>query len=93
MMHVNHGDTWVKKLASDPATKAEVQDALNRWYPRTMNIFGRPGSRKNVVYQKFRLKQRDNDEVRNAFKADIEKSLEGTGLSLPEWIPDYDESV
>jgi len=93
MMHVNHGDTWVKKLASDPATKKEVQEALNRWYPRTMNIFGRPGSRKNVTYQKFRLKQRDNEEVRQAFKRDLEKSLEGTGLQLPEWTPDYDESV
>ncbi len=93
MMHVNHGDTWVRKLAADPVTKDEVQAALNKWYPRTMNIFGRPGSRKNKIYRQFGLKKRDNDEVRNAFKADIEKALEGTGLTLPEWTPDYDESV
>ena len=93
MMHVNHGDTWVKKLASNPETKDEVQEALNKWYPRTMNIFGRPGSRKNVIYQKFRLKDRDNEDVRQAFHADIQKALTGTGLTLPEWTPDYDESV
>lgn len=93
MMHVNHGDTWVKKLAANPETRDEVQEALNRWYPRTMNIFGRPGSRKNVIYQQFGLKQRDNEEVRQAFKADIERALAGTGLTLPEWTPDYDESV
>ncbi|MGE0199899.1 MAG: Phenylacetic acid catabolic protein [Candidatus Melainabacteria bacterium] len=93
MMHVNHGDTWVKKLADDPATQAEVQAALDKWYPRTMAIFGRPQSRKNQVYCELGLKQRDNEEVRQAFRADIEKSLAGTGLRLPEWTPDYDESV
>ncbi len=93
MMHVAHGDKWVQKLASDPATKADVQEALNKWYPRTMNIFGRPNSRSNVVYRKFGLKMRDNEEVRQAYKADIEKAIEGTGLTLPEWTPDYDESV
>lgn len=93
MMHVNHGDQWVKKLAADPATRDEVQEALNKWYPRTMNIFGRPNSRRNKVYRKFGLKARDNEEVRQAFKKDVEQALEGTGLTLPEWTPAYDESV
>jgi ring-1,2-phenylacetyl-CoA epoxidase subunit PaaA len=93
MMHVNHGDTWVKRLAEDPETKDEVQEALNKWYPRTMNIFGNPQSKKNELYRKLGLKKRSNEEVRQAFKADIEKNLEGTGLTLPEWIPNYDESV
>lgn len=93
MMHVNHGDTWVHRLAANPDTRDEVQAALNKWYPRTMNIFGRPNSSKNKLYRKLGLKQRDNEEVRQAFKADIEKAVTGTGLTLPEWHPDYDESV
>lgn len=93
MMHVNHGDTWVHRLAENPDTRDEVQAALNRWYPRTMNIFGRPNSLKNKLYCQLGLKCRDNEEVRQAFKADIEKSIIGTGLTLPEWSPDYDESV
>jgi ring-1,2-phenylacetyl-CoA epoxidase subunit PaaA len=93
VMHMNHGDTWVTKLAADPATRPEVQEALNKWFPRTMNIFGSPKSRKNEVYRKFGLKKRTNEEVRQAFKAEIEKKIEGTGLTLPEWTPNYDESV
>lgn len=93
MMHVNHGDTWVKRLSANPETRDEVQTALNKWYPRTMNIFGRPNSSKNKLYCKLGLKQRDNEEVRQAFKADIERALEGTGLTLPPWTPNYDESV
>lgn len=93
MMHVNHGDTWVHRLAANPDTRDEVQASLNKWYPRTMNIFGRPNSSKNKLYRKLGLKQRDNEEVRQAFKADIDKAVIGTGLTLPEWHPDYDESV
>jgi ring-1,2-phenylacetyl-CoA epoxidase subunit PaaA len=93
MMHVNHGNTWVKKLAESADTNAEVQAALNKWYPRTMNIFGRPNSSKNQIYKRFNLKMRDNEDVRLAFKKDIEQALVGTGLTLPQWTPEYDESV
>jgi ring-1,2-phenylacetyl-CoA epoxidase subunit PaaA len=94
MMHVNHGDTWVKRLAEDPETREEVQAALNKWYPRTMNIFGSPKSKKNELYIKLGLKKRTNEEVRQAFKAEIGQRLAEIGyLTLPEWTPAYDESV
>jgi ring-1,2-phenylacetyl-CoA epoxidase subunit PaaA len=93
VMHMNHGDTWVKRLCEDPETLPQVQEALNKWYPRTMNIFGSPKSRKNELYRTLGLKKRSNEEVRQAYKADIIKKIEGTGLTLPEWTPEYDESV
>lgn len=93
MMHVTHGNQWVQLLSGNPETRAEVQEALNKWYPRTMDIFGHPHSKKNALYRKFGLKKRSNDEVRQAFKADIEQALTGTGLTLPEWTPNYDLSV
>lgn len=93
MMHVNHGDTWVEKLAADPKTKDEVQAALNKWFNRTMNIFGRPGSKRNVIYRKWSLKKRDNDEVRESFRKEIEEKVAKFGLTMPTWDPDYDENV
>jgi ring-1,2-phenylacetyl-CoA epoxidase subunit PaaA len=93
VMHMQHGDTWVAKLSADPATLPKVQEALNKWYPRTMNIFGNPKSRKNEIYRQFGLKKRTNEEVRQSFKAEIMKKIEGTGLTLPEWNPAYDEAV
>src|SRR5215831_14088293 len=70
-MHIRHGELWVQRLTENDATRAEAQQALNRWFVRTMNIFGRPGSPKNRVYQKYRLKVRDNDEVRRVFAAEV----------------------
>jgi ring-1,2-phenylacetyl-CoA epoxidase subunit PaaA len=86
-MHIRHGELWVQRLASNPATKAEAQEALSKWYVRTMNIFGRPGSAKNRLYQTYRLKARDNDEVRQAFAREVKQLAGAAGLTVPEWTP------
>ncbi len=85
--HIRHGEHWVKKLAEDPKTHDEAQATFNKWYVRTMNIFGRPGSPKNQLYRKLRLKVRDNDEVRQAFAAEVKVLSTRFGLTIPEWKP------
>lgn len=87
-MHMAHGDQWVKRLASDPSTKDETQAALERWYPRTMNIFGRRNSPKNRIYRRLGLKVRDNDDVRKAFADEVAERCRETGLKVPEWQPE-----
>src|SRR5262245_5808346 len=64
VVHIGHGETWVRRLAAQPATHADCQETLNKWYIRTMNIFGRSGSPRNAVYRTLGLKHRDNEEVR-----------------------------
>jgi ring-1,2-phenylacetyl-CoA epoxidase subunit PaaA len=83
--HIRHGEHWVKRLAEDPRTRAEAQTTFAKWYVRTMNIFGRPGSPKNALYRKYRLKLRDNDEVRRAFAAEVKGLCATVGLEVPEW--------
>ncbi len=88
--HIRHGEHWVKRLAEDPTTRAEAQATLNKWYIRTMNIFGRPGSPKNALYRKLRLKVHDNDEVRQAFHNEVKGLCAQFGLMLPEWKPAWE---
>lgn len=90
MAHVGHGNFWVKKLGRDPVTKAEAQAGLDKWYPRTMNIFGRPGTKRNALYQKLGLKKRDNQVVREAFTADVHPLIREAGLQIPDWAPPAD---
>jgi len=90
--HLHHGDMWVRKLAEDPQTHGDVQAALDRWFPRVMNIFGRPNTPKNQLYRRLGLKVRDNDEVRQAFVADVKPKVEAWRLRLPEWSPPWEES-
>ncbi|HEY7362519.1 MAG TPA: Phenylacetic acid catabolic protein [Methylomirabilota bacterium] len=89
--HIRHGEVWVKKLTEDPATRGEAQATFAKWYIRTMNIFGRPGSPKNQRYRELRLKLRDNDEVRQAFATEVRALCEKFGLVVPVWTPKWSE--
>ncbi|MGE5140806.1 MAG: Phenylacetic acid catabolic protein [Rudaea sp.] len=86
--HIAHGDNWVKRLAQNPKTHDDTQAALNKWYPRTMNIFGRANSPKNKIYREIGLKKRDNDEVRKAFAQEVLDRCKENGLIVPDWKPD-----
>src|SRR5579862_1050083 len=91
LTHIAHGDYWVKRLALDPKTKADVQDSFDRWWPRVMAIFGRPGSRKNKRYRELGLKKRDNNDVRNTFAQEVTDKAVSWGLNVPKWIPDWEK--
>ncbi|HWF43587.1 MAG TPA: Phenylacetic acid catabolic protein [Candidatus Kapabacteria bacterium] len=92
MTHVGHGEYWVKKLATDsPETKAQIQKTLEKWFPRTMNIFGKPGTKKNRRYRELGLKLRDNAEVRDTFAKEVKSLCDEYGLDVPEWIPDWEQ--
>lgn len=87
-MHMTHGDQWTERLSGDDKTHDDLQKALDRWYPRTMNIFGRKDSPKNKIYRKLGLKKRDNDEVRQAFAKDVAGLCSKFHLRVPEWHPE-----
>ena len=87
-MHMAHGDQWTEKLSSDDKTHDKLQAALDKWYPRTMNIFGRKDSPKNKIYRKLGLKKRDNDEVRQAFAKDVAGLCKKFHLRVPDWKPE-----
>ena len=89
--HIRHGEHWVKKLAEDPRAHQDAQTTFAKWYVRTMNIFGRPESPKNQIYRKLKLKLRDNDEVRQAFAAEVRELCDKFGLTVPEWKPRWSE--
>ena len=89
VVHIAHGEKWVEILAKDPATHDECQTTFNKWFLRTMNIFGRPGSSRNALYRKYRLKIRDNDVVRDAFRKEVTELCTKFGLTVPEWKPNW----
>jgi ring-1,2-phenylacetyl-CoA epoxidase subunit PaaA len=85
IMHLSHGDKWMKILAEDPKEKEFLQQRLNLWWPRVMNVFGNPRSSSNDVYVRLGLKKRTNADVRKAFVADIITKSEPLGLEIPEY--------
>jgi ring-1,2-phenylacetyl-CoA epoxidase subunit PaaA len=92
LTHIRHGDMWVERMAKDAAQKDEIQAAITKWFPRVMNIFGRPGTKRNERYRRYGLKKRDNDEVRAAFVAEVKANCDAWGLTMPEWTPDWEQA-
>ena len=89
-MHIRHGELWVRRLAASPETRDESERTFHKWYIRTMNIFGRPGSAKNRLYRDLHLKGRDNDAVRQGFSDEVRGLVGSLGWTTPEWIPRWD---
>jgi ring-1,2-phenylacetyl-CoA epoxidase subunit PaaA len=84
-MHVAHGDKWIKKLANDPDEKPFLQERLNLWWPRVLNVFGNAKGASNPIYVKLGLKKRTNLEVRQVFMDEIKGITDECGLTLPEY--------
>jgi ring-1,2-phenylacetyl-CoA epoxidase subunit PaaA len=85
IMHVAHGDKWIKKLAVDPNERPFLQERLNLWWPRVMNVFGNARGASNTIYVKLGLKKRTNAEVRDAFIQEIKGITDEYGLTIPEY--------
>jgi len=85
VMHLTHGDIWVKKLSADPESKAFLQKRLNLWWPRVMNVFGKTIGGANDIYVRLGLKKRTNKEVRDVFVAEIQEMCDKHGLTIPHW--------
>lgn len=87
VMHLTHGDKWVKILATseDPKDKEFLQERLNLWWPRVMNVFGKDRGAANSIYVQLGLKKRSNQEVKAVFVKEIEAACEKFGLTLPDY--------
>ncbi|RLA64595.1 MAG: hypothetical protein DRQ88_00620 [Epsilonproteobacteria bacterium] len=88
IMHVAHGDKWIKKLTVDPSDKAFLQERLNLWWPRVMNVFGNARGSSNTIYVNLGLKKRTNAEVRDSFVKEIKTITNEYGLTIPEYRQD-----
>jgi 1,2-phenylacetyl-CoA epoxidase catalytic subunit len=86
--HVGYGAARLGQLAKDPATHDQAQAAVNRWYPRALDSFGRSGSYRAERYIDWGLKRRLNEEARRDYINEVTPLLQGMGLIVPD--EDYD---
>jgi ring-1,2-phenylacetyl-CoA epoxidase subunit PaaA len=82
--HAQFGKDFCTELCATAKGKAEVQTALNHYFPYLPSFFGGSKSANNEIYRKWGLKQRSNDEMRADYMARCKELVESLGLSLPE---------
>jgi ring-1,2-phenylacetyl-CoA epoxidase subunit PaaA len=82
--HLRHGRTWVKKLCADPEDKRRLQEALDWMFVLTLEWFGLPDERKRHGIQlEYGFKGKTNDELRQAWMAEVVPFMEEMGLDVP----------
>lgn len=85
VMHLAHGDKWVRILSQNPEDRKFLQERLNLWWPRVMNVFGSSRGAANDIYVKLGLKARTNKEIREEFIKEIEEMCRENHLTLPTY--------
>jgi ring-1,2-phenylacetyl-CoA epoxidase subunit PaaA len=89
--HLRHGRTWVKKLAADREDKRRLQASLDWMFILTLEWFGLPDARKTHGIQlEYGFKGMTNDELRQAWMAEVVPFMDSVGLQVPAH---YDEQT
>lgn len=82
--HLRHGRTWVRKLAADPAEKRRLQASLDWMFILTLEWFGLPDERKlHGIQLEYGFKGKSNDELRQAWMAEVVPFMDEVGLRVP----------
>ena len=82
--HVGYGTARLAQLAADPETKDAAQAAVNRWYPRALDSFGKANSWRSEQFVTWGLKRRLNEEARRDYIKEVTPILHRMGLVVPE---------
>jgi len=65
------------------AGRDEVQHAVNKWYPRALDTFGKSESRFSDLAVAYGIRRWGNAELRRMYKEDIDAQIRGLGLEVP----------
>jgi ring-1,2-phenylacetyl-CoA epoxidase subunit PaaA len=57
---------------------------LRKWYPAGLDMFGKSGSRRQLDYLRWGLRRRTNEEMRDAFTAEVNNLLTKLDIPLPD---------
>jgi ring-1,2-phenylacetyl-CoA epoxidase subunit PaaA len=82
--HIGYGTARLAELAADASTRPQAEAAVDRWYPRALDMFGRSGSKRAERYVEWGLKRRLNEEARSEYIMEVGEVLESMGILVPQ---------
>lgn len=82
--HVAYGAKQVKLLASSSETRDHLQRAIDEWFPRALDMFGRSKSRRAERYIHWGIKKRTNEELRQCWLDAVTPLITELELRVPD---------
>ncbi len=86
-LHIGFGANALKRIANDPdyyGDKEEAQAAVNKWFPRALDMFGHSESEGSELAVRLGIKKWRNEEARKMYLEEVERLLTGMGLEMPD---------
>lgn len=83
--HIDFGATKTRELASKgDESKEKIQKAVNYWYIKALDMFGRSDSRRSERYCAWGIKRRTNAQAREEYMKEVKPLIEQMGLQVPD---------
>ncbi|MBI2910532.1 MAG: phenylacetate-CoA oxygenase subunit PaaI, partial [Chloroflexi bacterium] len=82
--HIAFGVAKMRALCASPEGKRRAQAALEHWFPRALDMFGRSESRRSERFMEWGLKHRTNAEQRRQYLAEVQGVVAEMGLAMPD---------
>jgi 1,2-phenylacetyl-CoA epoxidase catalytic subunit len=94
-LHLNFGLSVLRRMVQDGAkyygSKEEAQAAVQKWYPRALDMFGHSNSDTSRRAIEYGLKRWTNEEARERYISEVSGLMSGVGLELP--APEFDRHI
>ncbi len=83
--HVGYGGSKTAELlAKGDESRERLQNALDYWYVKALDMFGRAESKRSERYRFWGLKRRSNEQARREYVAEVKPLIVKLGLQVPE---------
>ena len=83
--HIEYGfNKTVELIESGDEGEARAQRAVDFWYVRALDMFGRTGSKRSERYRYWGLKRRTNEQARQDYMNEVNPILEKIGITIPD---------
>jgi 1,2-phenylacetyl-CoA epoxidase catalytic subunit len=94
-LHLNFGASVLRRMVQDGAkyygSRDEAQAAVQKWYPRALDMFGHSNSETSRRAIEWGLKRWTNEEARARYIQEVSGLVASIGLELPP--ADFDRHV
>lgn len=82
--HAQMGYEILKNVCATEEGRQLAQEKLAIWYPAGLDMYGRTDSQRQYDYIRWGLRRRTNQEMREAFQAEVDAVLRAVGLTPPD---------
>lgn len=83
--HIGYGGSKAAELmAKGDESRERLQNSLNYWYGKALEMFGRAESKRSERYRFWGLKRRSNEQARKEYIAEVNPLIVKLGLQVPD---------